>query len=97
MLAVDTRNSFLRSPQLGDQPDDLASASLEQDGPGRNGSSRVSDLSNRKLAQNQTELSRQITELRATVEAQGQMLERLVTALEASSGTRERHGYSEQS
>jgi len=40
------------------------------------------DLSNRKLAQNQTELSSQIDELRATVEVQGQMLQRLLNVLE---------------
>ncbi|KAF9464059.1 hypothetical protein BDZ94DRAFT_1257446 [Collybia nuda] len=45
---------------------------------------RPSDLSNRKLAQNQTELSRQISELRSTVEAQGLMLQRLLNALEGS-------------
>ena len=43
-----------------------------------------SDLSNRKLAQNQTELSRQIDELRSTVEAQGAMLSRLLEVLEES-------------
>ncbi|EIN12884.1 voltage-gated potassium channel [Punctularia strigosozonata HHB-11173 SS5] len=88
-----------RSNQLDDQSAELAPASLEQDGLGRNGGpSRVSDLSNRKLAQNQTELSHQITELRATVEAQGEMLERLVAALEAGGGggSRIRHGYGEQ-
>jgi hypothetical protein len=40
------------------------------------------DLSNRKLAHNQTELSNQITELRGIVEAQGQLIARLVSALE---------------
>ncbi|KAJ6525762.1 hypothetical protein B0H19DRAFT_971203 [Mycena capillaripes] len=40
------------------------------------------DLSNRKLAHNQTELSKQISELRGVVEAQGQLIARLVTALE---------------
>lgn len=45
---------------------------------------RPSDLSNRKLAQNQTELSRQISELRSTVEVQGLMLQRLLDALEGS-------------
>jgi len=41
------------------------------------------DLSNMKLAQNQTELSRQIDELRETVEMQGKMLQRLLEKLDA--------------
>jgi len=40
------------------------------------------DLSNMKLAQNQTELSRQIEDLAATVEIQGRMLQRLMEVLE---------------
>ncbi|KAG1724285.1 hypothetical protein EDD22DRAFT_933740 [Suillus occidentalis] len=36
------------------------------------------DLSNRKLAQNQTELSQQISELRVTVETQGEMIRELL-------------------
>ena len=40
------------------------------------------DLSNLKLAQNQTELSRQIDELAGVVEAQGKMLTRLLELLE---------------
>lgn len=36
------------------------------------------DLSNRKLAQNQTELSQQISELRVTVEIQGEMIRELL-------------------
>ncbi|ESK92115.1 voltage-gatedpotassiumchannel [Moniliophthora roreri MCA 2997] len=40
------------------------------------------DLSNRKLAQNQTELSKQISELRDTVEMQGEMIKRLLEVLE---------------
>jgi len=39
------------------------------------------DLTNRKLAQNQTELSRQIAELRIMVEAQGRTLEQLLDVL----------------
>ena len=39
------------------------------------------DLSNRKLAQNQTELSRQIAELRSTVEHQGHMVEQLLAVV----------------
>jgi potassium voltage-gated channel Shal-related subfamily D member 2 len=35
-----------------------------------------------KLAQNQTELSSQISELKATVEMQGEMIRRLVEMLE---------------
>ncbi|KAJ7709548.1 hypothetical protein B0H17DRAFT_1028305 [Mycena rosella] len=45
-------------------------------------STAASDLSNRKLAHNQTELSKQIAELRGVVEGQGQMIARLVAALE---------------
>ena len=40
------------------------------------------DLSNFKLAQNQTELSHQIEDLKATVELQGKLLTRLLVALE---------------
>ncbi|RDB21570.1 Potassium voltage-gated channel subfamily B member 2 [Hypsizygus marmoreus] len=47
--------------------------------------SRQRDLSNHKLAQNQTELSRQISDLRATVEMQGRILERMLDVLEGSS------------
>lgn len=48
------------------------------------------DLSNLKLAQNQTELSRQIAELRSTVEAQGQIMKRLLEAVEATSKGKQR-------
>lgn len=41
------------------------------------------DLSNRKLAQNQTELSQQISELRVTVELQGEMIRELLGILGA--------------
>jgi hypothetical protein len=44
------------------------------------------DLTNRKLAQNQTELSQQITELRVTVETQGRMIEKLLEALSKGKG-----------
>ncbi|KAJ7343134.1 hypothetical protein DFH08DRAFT_871830 [Mycena albidolilacea] len=47
-----------------------------------------SDLSNRKLAYNQTELSKQISELRSVVDAQGQLIARLVTALEGKGKAR---------
>ncbi|KAF8798673.1 voltage-gated potassium channel [Phlegmacium glaucopus] len=40
------------------------------------------DLSNMKLAQNQTELSRQIGDLAATIEIQGKMLQRLMEVME---------------
>jgi len=40
------------------------------------------DLSNMKLAMNQTELSRQISELREIVEVQGKVIGRLVEVLE---------------
>ncbi|KAG1732457.1 uncharacterized protein EDB91DRAFT_1058049 [Suillus paluster] len=43
----------------------------------------LKDLSNRKLAQNQTELSQQISELRATVEMQGEMIRELLGYLHA--------------
>jgi len=44
------------------------------------------DLSNMKLAQNQTELSKQIEELTATVEIQGRMLQRLLEILAENPG-----------
>ncbi len=47
-----------------------------------NGRSKKKDLSNRKLAQNQTELSRQIEQLSATVEAQGAMIQRLLQVMD---------------
>jgi len=47
-----------------------------------------SDLSNRKLAHNQTELSKQIAELRGVVEAQGQLITRLVSVLEGKGKAR---------
>ena len=40
------------------------------------------DLSNFKLAQNQTELSKQIEELKSTVLKQGQMMSRLLEVLD---------------
>jgi potassium voltage-gated channel Shal-related subfamily D protein 2 len=40
------------------------------------------DLSNLKLAENQTELSRQIAELRATIEEQSVMVDRLIGLLD---------------
>lgn len=48
------------------------------------------DLSNLKLAQNQSELSRQISDLRTTVEAQGKMIEKLVNVLESKSKGKQR-------
>lgn len=39
------------------------------------------DLSNRKLAQNQTELSQQISDLRSTVERQSEMMRQLLAIL----------------
>jgi len=44
--------------------------------------SGVRDLSNMKLAQNQTELSKQIADLSRVVEEQGLLLRRLVNVLE---------------
>ena len=56
--------------------------SLSPHHPRHNVSSYNNDLSNRKLAYNQTQLSRQIDELRATVEAQGIMVQRLLDVME---------------
>ncbi|KAF8074171.1 hypothetical protein FPV67DRAFT_791341 [Lyophyllum atratum] len=47
---------------------------------------RPNDLSNLKLAQNQTELSRQISELRATVDVQGRLMQQLLEALQERTG-----------
>ena len=52
--------------------------------PGRN--SAAPDLSNLKLAENQTELSRQISDLRSALEEQGAMIKRLAEILEISKG-----------
>ncbi|KAJ7046976.1 hypothetical protein C8F04DRAFT_1062356 [Mycena alexandri] len=49
-----------------------------------------SDLSNRKLAHNQTELSKQISDLRGLVEVQGHLITQLVTALEGKGKGRAR-------
>ncbi|TFK33509.1 hypothetical protein BDQ12DRAFT_700737 [Crucibulum laeve] len=49
-------------------------------------SNAPADLSNMKLAQNQTELSRQISELSATVETQGKLIRRLIEVLEKGGG-----------
>ncbi|KAJ7632911.1 hypothetical protein FB45DRAFT_913855 [Roridomyces roridus] len=46
------------------------------------------DLSNRKLALNQTELSSQIADLRGVVEAQGQLIQRLALVLEGKGKAR---------
>jgi len=48
------------------------------------------DLSNRKLAQNQMELSNQISELRGTIDAQGEMIKRLLDILESKSKGKQR-------
>ncbi|KAK0220511.1 hypothetical protein IW262DRAFT_1030404 [Armillaria fumosa] len=50
--------------------------------PSANDRSKKKDLSNRKLAQNQTELSRQIEQLSATVDAQGAMIQRLLQVMD---------------
>jgi potassium voltage-gated channel Shal-related subfamily D protein 2 len=42
------------------------------------GASRLRDISNRKLAQNQTELSKQIVDLRALVTEQNKLLHQLM-------------------
>ncbi|KAI6128760.1 hypothetical protein EDD17DRAFT_1739310 [Pisolithus thermaeus] len=52
------------------------------------------DLSNRKLAQNQTELSRQISELRVTVELQSQMMKQLLAILEGQEQGKRRESVS---
>jgi potassium voltage-gated channel Shal-related subfamily D protein 2 len=44
--------------------------------------SQSRDLSNRKLAQNQTELSRQIHGLATTIEQQGKLLRKLLKNIE---------------
>lgn len=59
---------------------------LEPDSDASLGIRSERDLSNRKLAQNQTELSRQILELRSAVEVQGEMIRRLVGMLEGGAG-----------
>ncbi|KAJ7219590.1 hypothetical protein GGX14DRAFT_355754, partial [Mycena pura] len=51
---------------------------------------RAADLSNRKLAHNQTELSKQILELRSIVEAQGKLIARLVAVLDGKGKARAR-------
>ncbi|KAJ8592075.1 voltage-gated potassium channel [Rhizopogon salebrosus TDB-379] len=48
----------------------------------------IKDLSNRKLAQNQTELSQQISELRVTVEMQGEMIRELLGYLYGEEGAK---------
>ncbi|KAG0708465.1 hypothetical protein DFH29DRAFT_892721 [Suillus ampliporus] len=48
----------------------------------------LKDLSNRKLAQNQTELSQQISELRVTVEMQGEMIRELLGYLRGEGKTK---------
>ncbi|KAF9546671.1 voltage-gated potassium channel [Agrocybe pediades] len=53
---------------------------------------RQRDLSNLKLAQNQTELSRQIEELRETMEAQGKLLMRLLERMEGKGAANETAG-----
>ncbi|KAH9480920.1 Potassium voltage-gated channel subfamily B member 1 [Psilocybe cubensis] len=70
---------------LGSGVSGLGSAS----GPEGTMRSRGRDLSNLKLAQNQTELSRQIEELAAAVDVQGRVLERLVGMLDELSGGKE--------
>jgi len=60
--------------------------SLEPDSPSPSEDHQApsQDLSNFKLAQNQTQLSKQIEELKSTVEMQGQMMNRLIQALEGA-------------
>lgn len=63
--------------------------------PGSGYNSPMRDLTNLKLAQNQTELSRQISELRVAMEAQGELLRRLVDVSDGSKGKeRERASFS---
>ncbi|KAI0047162.1 voltage-gated potassium channel [Auriscalpium vulgare] len=64
-------------------------AALDFAASGASTSQRELDLTNRKLAQNQTELSRQITELRAVMERQGEMLKLI---LEQEGGKRRAEG-----
>ncbi|KAG2344449.1 voltage-gated potassium channel [Suillus weaverae] len=51
----------------------------------------LKDLSNRKLAQNQTELSQQISELRMTVEMQGEMIQELLGYLRVEGTAKGKH------
>ncbi|KAH7909569.1 hypothetical protein BJ138DRAFT_1154962 [Hygrophoropsis aurantiaca] len=48
------------------------------------------DLSNRKLAENQTELSHQISELRVAMEMQGEMIKDLLGLLEGNTGEKQK-------
>jgi potassium voltage-gated channel Shal-related subfamily D member 2 len=49
---------------------------------------RSTDLSNRKLAQNQTELARQIVELRAAVDQQNALMRQILERLPSGEGAR---------
>ncbi|KAE9400591.1 voltage-gated potassium channel [Gymnopus androsaceus JB14] len=66
-----------------DSPVEMRSAPLTRSHSDR-------DLSNRKLAQNQMELSRQITELRASVDAQGELIKKLLDIIETKSKGKQR-------
>ncbi|KAL0961287.1 hypothetical protein HGRIS_006247 [Hohenbuehelia grisea] len=59
-------------------------------GPSTSYEQRPRDLSNLKLAENQTELSKQISDLRGTMEMQAKLIKRLVGALEAGSKGKQR-------
>ncbi|KAF9442299.1 voltage-gated potassium channel [Macrolepiota fuliginosa MF-IS2] len=66
-------------------PYPFPSASPGYNSPVPAGQSNRRDLSNMKLAQNQTELSKQITNLTATVELQGKLLKRIIAILDGES------------
>jgi potassium voltage-gated channel Shal-related subfamily D member 2 len=63
---------------------DMSPARMSTPLPGKN--SAAPDLTNLKLAENQTELSRQISDLRSALEEQGVMIKRLTEILEISKG-----------
>ncbi|KJA13427.1 hypothetical protein HYPSUDRAFT_195754 [Hypholoma sublateritium FD-334 SS-4] len=75
-----TRDRREDDPAAAIQAEAAAEATASLAPPRTPGTGR--DLSNMKLAQNQTELSRQIEELAGTVDAQGRLLARLLERLD---------------
>ena len=69
------------------RPHSLSPGSMEMANGGDKG---PQDLSNFKLAENQTELRKQIVDLRKTVEAQGELVRRLVDLIERDRKGKER-------
>jgi len=86
----DHNDEIVMTPSTSRQP-----LSVETPGPFSSNSHNKTyhgstpDLTNLKLARNQTELSVQISELRSVVEMQGDMIQRLVKALEGKGKERE--------